>query len=82
MVPCVEADVGVRSELHAMHKRCSPIGNIGVVKRWLEKLVLKDESLLPVKSVVNLFERVGEALLPIPKVTLTRVVRAVGKPDF
>jgi hypothetical protein len=53
-----------------------------VVEGGFEELVLQHQPLRLAQSVIDLRQAVGEPVLPATKITLSRVVGAVGEPDL
>ena len=82
MVAGVETDDGALAELHAVHVRRAPVGDVRGVEGGLEQLVLQDETLAVAEPGVDLPERVGETVLAVTEVGLARVVEPVGEPHL
>ena len=82
VVAGVEADHRAVAERGHLGVGGAPVGNIGVVERRLEELVLEHQALLAGQAVVDLAERVVEAVLAGAHVGLAGVVRALGEPDL
>src|SRR3546814_7887972 len=60
----------------------SPVGNVGVVERRLEELVLEHEALVARQPRVDLAERRVQAILAGAHVVLPGIVRPLGEPDL
>ncbi len=82
VVAGVQADVRPVAEGEHLRVGGSPVGDVHVVERRLEELVLEDESLVVADPRVDLLQGVGEAVLAGADVVLAGVVGAVGEPDL
>src|SRR5215469_14602806 len=82
MMSGIKTDMRSWAQLYAMNVGSSPIGNISVVEGWFEELVLKNQPLIPTEALVDLTESVGQSLLSISEVALSRIVRPVSEPDL
>jgi hypothetical protein len=82
VVAGVEADHRAVTERSNLHVVGSPVGNLHLIERRLEEFVLEHESLVLADPLVNLRERVSEAVLTSAHVVLARVVGSVGEPDL
>src|SRR5499427_9053935 len=59
----------------------SPIGDIGVINRWLKGLVFHEQPLLGRETLVHLFQRIFEPRLALPDISCARIARAVCEPQ-
>ena len=77
MVTGVEADDGAFAERGAVDERRAPVGDVGVVERGLEELVLEHQPLVVTQPCVDGGQCFGQPLLSSTDVVLTRIVGSV-----
>src|SRR6185437_12317498 len=58
----------------------SPVGDIGVIERRLERFVLYKQPLFRVETIVSFFKCLFEPLLALADICCAWITRAVGKP--
>lgn len=82
MVPGVDHDLRLRTELQAVGVGGAPVRHVGRVERRLEELVLQQHPLLVPEPLVDLGERLGQPVLPLTDVVLAGIVRTVREPQL
>ncbi len=60
----------------------SPVGNIGVVERWLEELVFEDQALILAQTLVDGTQRIVQPVLAGADIDLAGVVGSIGEPNL
>ena len=78
----IEAHHRLVAERSNLRESRTPVGNIGVVERRLEELVLQHEALVVAEARIDGREALGQVVLPAAHVVLARVVGTVREPDL
>ena len=71
-----------RSQCKALNVRRPPVRDVCGIERGFEELVLEHETLVVAESGVDLTERVGESILSVPEISLSRGLNPSGSQIF
>ena len=80
-MPCIDENLGLRSHLLSVEVGHSPVGNVGVIKGRLERLVFDEEGLLRREVLMKSLERFLQTTLARTNGILPGIVRPIRQPQ-